>query len=344
MGQIYKRITYNERLQIESLYNTYTKVSVIAQYLGHHAATIYREIKRGLYDHLNHDYRIIRKYSADKAQRYIDYINAGKGVQLKIGNDYEFVEYVEKMILKKYSPEAIIADIRRKNLKFKTTVCVSTIYNYIDKGIFSNITVKNLTRQGKMKGKPRQARTQKRAPAGQSIEKRAQHINNRSEFGHWEMDTVIGQKTRGQILLVLTERKTRYQMIYKMKDKTAKSTVQVLNRLERRFKSKFPKIFKTITVDNGTEFSACFDLEQSCIRANHQRTTMYYCHPYSSWERGSNENQNAFIRRFIPKGHKIEQYSEAYIQTVADFINDYPRRIHNYSSANDLFQLECSCL
>ena len=71
MGQIYKRITYNERLQIESLYNTHTKVSVIAQYLGHHAATIYREIKRGLYDHLNHDYRIIRKYSADKAQRYM---------------------------------------------------------------------------------------------------------------------------------------------------------------------------------------------------------------------------------------------------------------------------------
>ena len=228
--------------------------------------------------------------------------------------------------------------------KVLTTVCVSTIYNYIDKGIFANITIKNLTRQGKMKGKPRQARTQKRAPAGQSIEKRAQHINNRQEFGHWEMDTVIGQKTRGQILLVLTERKTRYQMIFKMKDKTAKSTVLVLNRLERRFRSKFSKIFKTITVDNGTEFSACFDLEQSCIRANHQRTTMYYCHPYSSWERGSNENQNAFIRRFIPKGHKIEQYSEAYIQKIADFINDYPRRLFGYSSASDLFSLECSNL
>ena len=129
-------------------------------------------------------------------------------------------------------------------------------------------------------------------------------------------------------------------MIFKMKDKTATSTVSVINSLERKYKTKFSKIFKTITVDNGTEFSACFDLEQSCIRANHQRTMLFYCHPYSSWERGSNENQNAFIRRFIPKGRKIEQYSKQYIQTVADFINDYPRRILGYQSSADLFNLE----
>ena len=340
----FKRLTYNERLQIESLYNINTKISTIAKYLGHHISTIYREIQRGLYDHLNHDYTYTKKYSSDKAQRYIDYANSSKGVQLKIGNDYDFVEYVEKMILKKYSPEALLAEIHRKKLTFKTKVCVSTIYNYIDKGIFMNISTKDLTRQGKMKGKPRQERKAKRAPAGQSIEKRAQHINDRSEFGHWEMDTVIGQKTRGQILLVLTERKTRYQLIFKMKDKTAKSTVQAINNLECKFKSKFTKIFKTITVDNGTEFSACFDLEQSCIRAHQQRTTMFYCHPYSSWERGSNENQNAFIRRFIPKGTRIEKYTKAEIEQITTFINDYPRRMFNYSTSQELFAQECSNL
>ena len=344
MGKIYNRLTKNERLQIESLYNNNVKISVIAKYLGHHVSTIYREIKRGLYDHLNYDYTYTKKYSCDKAQRYIDYSNSSKGVQLKIGNDYDFVEYVEKMILKKYSPEALLAEIHRKKLTFKTKVCVSTIYNYIDKGIFMNISTKDLTRQGKMKGKPRQERTAKRAPAGQSIEKRAQHINDRSEFGHWEMDTVIGKQTKGQILLVLTERKTRYQLIYKMKDKTARSTVQAINSLERKYKSKFSKIFKTITVDNGTEFSACFDLEHSCMRAHQQRTTMFYCHPYSSWERGSNENQNAFIRRFIPKGTIMEKYSKAEIEQIAQFINDYPRRMFGYSSSRDLFALECSNL
>ena len=96
------------------------------------------------------------------------------------------------------------------------------------------------------------------------------------------------------MLLVLTERLTRKEIILKMKDRTASSTVKAIDRLERRYgKSFFKALFKTIAVDNGVEFADCAGLESSIHGG--QRTNVYYCHPYSSWERGSNENQNGFF-------------------------------------------------
>ena len=120
-----------------------------------------------------------------------------------------------------------------------------------------------------------------------------------------------------------TERLTRAEIILKSPDKTSASTVRMLNRLERRIGSaNFRKIFKSITFDNGTEFSDTEGIEFSPY-THKRRTTVYYCHPYCLSERGSNENQNGFIRRFIPKGTPISNYSVEYIQSVQNFINDY---------------------
>lgn len=117
----------------------------------------------------------------------------------------------------------------------------------------------------KKKQKKKRVKVQKRAQAGTSISLRPKHIDKREEFGNWEMDTVVGpQKESKNILLVLTERKTREEIICKMKDKSTSSVVKILDGLERKLGTTFfRKIFKTITVDNGTEFSDVKGIEKS---------------------------------------------------------------------------------
>ena len=337
----YRRIKESDRHKIEVLYNKNVPVKEIANILGFSKVTIYAELKRGAYQHRSTNWTETVKYSAYKAQRKADYNATSKGAQLKIGNDYEFVTFVEKMILSGYSPEATLNYIKDNNIKFKTKICRVTLYSYIDKGIFANISNKNLLRKSKQHTKKKNIKRGKSLPKLEhSIELRPEFINDRSEFGHWELDTVIGKREKGKTLLVFTERKTRKELIYVSNDKTALSTVHVLNTIERKLGTRnFRRIFRSITCDNGTEFSNTHGMEYSPLNQR-QRTILYYCHPYSSWERGSNENQNAFIRRFIPKGTPIEKYSLDEIKNIEEFINNYPRHKFGGKSSETLFQYE----
>lgn len=100
----------------------------------------------------------------------------------------------------------------------------------------------------------------------------------------------------------------------------------------------FPRIFKSITVDNGAEFADCDGIERSINTG--RRTKLYYCHPYSSWERGSNENQNKLIRRFFPKGKDLNRVTRKQVKIAEEWLNAYPRRIFGYKSARDLWEKE----
>ena len=338
----YKTFNRALRYKLEALYNAGTPVKEIAGQLGFTFQSIYRELKRGFYFHRNSsDWSDIRKYSADKAQYAADLNATAKGAPLKIGKDKEFAVFVEDMVLQGYSPAAILGYIKEHGLKFKTKVCRVTLYSYIDKGLFLRITNKNLLRKGKRKRSRKSVKPVKQLPKiGNSIEKRPKEVTQRTTFGHWELDSVIGTKTTGETLLVMTERLTRMEVICKSKDKSAAGTVTMLNRLERKIGSEsFRQIFKSITCDNGTEFSNTVGMEYSPYTGK-QRTTVYYCHPYCSSERGSNENQNGFIRRFIPKGVSIDRFSAQQIQEVQDFINNYPRAIFDWKNSAKLFQNE----
>jgi IS30 family transposase len=123
-----------------------------------------------------------------------------------------------------------------------------------------------------------------------------------------------------------------------MKDHTAASVIKALNGIERSYGAGlFSKVFQTITVDNGSEFSDYEGLEQSC-RKNDSRTTVYYCHPYSSYERGSNENQNKMVRRHYPKGISLDKVTPADTRKLEKWINDYPRGIFDYYSSADIYE------
>lgn len=341
MGHCFSHLSKTDRYKIEALLNQGHSKREIADELHVHISTIYREIKRARWVHLDGDTWIEEeRYNPDGAEKRYRENLAAKGAPLKIGNDFEFAEYIEKKILEEdRSPAAALADAHLEGRKFSTSICVSTLYSYIAKGVFLTITNENLPEKPKRKRAYKKVKTLKRPPRGESIEKRPAEVDERNTFGHWEMDTVYSKKKGSNALLVLTERLTRKEIIEKMPDRTAESTVKALDRIERRFGARFRKVFRTITVDNGGEFADVERLERSAIRKG-KRTKFYYCHPYSSYERGSNECQNKMIRRKYPKGTDFGAVTTAAIKKAEEWINNYPREVLGWKTSEMLFR-EC---
>lgn len=336
-----KHLIYEDRIKIEALNNLGLTPTNIGKQVGNRSRrTIERELKLGMYERES-SYKAIMAYSADIAQTERYRRASGKGASLKIGKDHKLAEYLEKAIgskTEKLSPYGAIENIKNKGMIFKTSICYKTVYNYLDKDLFLKISNKDLMvkKGGKKRDyhKIRQAITNIK---GTSIADRPVEIDNRNEVGHWEMDTVVGKQGTKTTLLVLSERTLRKEIIYKIKSKSQKEVIRMLNKLERKHGSEFSTIFKTITCDNGCEFLDFEGIEKS-IRNKQNRTKVYFAHPYSSWERGTNENINKMIRRFIPKGVDIKDYSDKEIERIQNWINNYPRRIFGGISANMMEQ------
>lgn len=338
----FNHFTWDDRLKLEALLKLGIKPMAIADELNFHHSSVYREIKKGLHSQLQSDLTFKTVYAAEVAERkYLENLSA-KGADLKIGSDIEFANTVEKIIIeKKYSPYAALEEIKRKNLS-SLSICVTTLYNYINKGIFRMLSNEDLPAKPKRK-RPYNSIRRARAPKGDSIEKRPEEVNTRIAFGHWEMDTVKGKRDTAKVLLVLTERVSRKEITLKISQCSVKCVIKALNTLERRYGKMFAQIFKTITVDNGSEFANCDDMMKSCLFSGN-RTKIYYCHPFSSWERGSNEVQNKLIRRWIPKGTPIENYTRDEIRKIEEWINNYPRKLFGGKTANEQFEHHLSLL
>lgn len=327
-------ITEMQRYKIEFLLKQKVPVKEIAKEIGKHFTTVYREIKSGTIELQNSNLTTRKEYCADYAQRIHDDISHNKGREIKLGNDYETADKVETLIKKeKYSPYAVSCVLRKEGL---TYLCAATIYTYIDRGYI------NLTNFDLPHGKePRKEKQIIRRPAlhnigARSIEERPKEIYNRDKYGHWEMDTVYSGKGKGkECLLVLTERQTREEILIKMPDRTKESTVAALDKLEKKIGTpEFFRKFKTITVDNGVEFYDFKGIERSLF-VDGRRTTTYFCHPFCSSERASNENQNKLVRRHIKKGEDIGKYTEEQIKYMEEWMNNYPRKLFGGLSANE---------
>ena len=330
-----KHLNYEKRLKIEVLYKTGMKSEEIGQILGCSGRTIRRELQKGMVKLLNSDLTERIEYSADVGEQKHRYAGTAKGPGLKIGKDYELVKEIERLIIKeKMSPYAAAENIKRSG-KFSTVISYKTIYNYIDQGLLPHLTNKHLP--VKKSGKKRnynEVRTAVNNAKGTSISERDATVESREEYGHWEMDTVVGKKGSKEVLLVLTERKTLHEIIRKIKSKSQYHVVKELDKIERKLGAKkFRETFKTITCDNGCENLDFEGIERSVL-TKIKRTKVYYAHPYSAWERGSNENANKLIRRFIPKGADIGAFSHERIKMIEHWINNYPRRLFNGCSSS----------
>ena len=338
-----KHLEYSERLSIERWWNRDKRTKVeIAELLDRTEKTIRNEIKRGLVKNLTTELIEIWVYSADVAQQKYEYYLKAKGPKLKIDNDYELKEYIEKSIKEdKKSPEAIAKNIKKMN--FKTTMCARTIRNNIYAGDIYDIKPTDMIYKKEYKEKNKDKTICEKVPPEKSIDYRPEEANTRKVYGHWEGDLVIGTKKRGSVLFTLTERKTREEIIVKIAGKKAEYVAQALDLIEKKYKKIFYTKFKTITFDNGCEFRnwKCLEKSYDCRRKS-PRTQVYYAHPYRSGERGSNENANRLIRRFIPKGTDITPISEEFIQKIEDWINNYPRAMFNYKSTNEILSEICA--
>lgn len=337
----YKHLNYVEKTQIERWYNIEKRpCSEIAKLLNKSVRTIQREIKRGLVENLTTLLEVKYVYSADVSEQKYRYNMTAKGPNIKLDANYKLVEYIENGIKKeKKSPEILVAEIKRKKEEFGVIVSAKTIRNCIHKRIL-NLAEKDMIYKKEYKEKNEEKTHCSKVPAEKSIDFRPQEANDRSEYGHWEGDLVVGKEGKGAALLTFTERKTREEIIFKIPSKHGVNVAKSIDKLERKYKSEFKNKFKTITFDNGGEFRDYKALEKSYDkRKKAPRVQVYYAHPYRSGERGSNENANRLIRRFIPKGTVITDISEEFIQQVEDWINNLLRPMFGYKSSLEMVKI-----
>lgn len=320
-----RELTEKDRYVIEKCLREKCSKVFIAKLLGVSVKTIHREIIRGTVELKDYELRLYSRYSASYGQDRHKEQMLRRGRKPSYIKHGELIEHIRDKLRQKWSPDAIIGSLR---LEGERTVCTKTVYNWLIKGYIEGFRFKRRHR------KVTERKIAYRNPAAMRIDERPAEANERKP-GHWEMDLVVSGAGKNGSLLVLTERASRYEMVYLLRDRKQSSVLAVLNRLEQRHKGRFRETFKTITCDNGSEFLHSESLERSCIYDG-KRTELYYAHPYSSWERGSNENANKLIRKFIKKGEDISKLPVAYIKRIEKWMNNYPRRIFGYRTANDV--------
>lgn len=333
-----KHLTEKERGQIEILLIEKRKQIEIAILLKKSESCISREINRNKVTQIDTDLKEKSVYFADAAQRQYSERRKKSGAKMRIHTHNTLVEQIEKLMIKnKWSPAAAIGHLSVTTGK-KVEITVKTMYTIID----SNLSIiKNIDLWEKVSRKPKKtAPKTKQRTIGTSIDERSEEANNRSEFGHWEIDGVLGKQTGKSELITIIERQTLQYLILRIPERTQDAVIKALNILEKKQGKLFPKLFKSITSDNGSEFLDFEGIEKSKYKNRKKRTKQYFAHPYSSWERGSNENANGIIRRFIPKGTDLNTISNEKILWIQDWINNLPRKKLGYKTANAMFQAE----
>ena len=323
----FKHLTKEKRAQIEILLKTKMPKSKIAKTLGIARSTLYRELERGTVEQLDSNLQTYTKYFSDVGQRVYEEHRQNSRPPMKLIKAFEFIKFAEEQMLKeKLAPDAICGMVKRSG-QFTETVCAKTLYNYIDNGL---LAVKNIDLLLKVKRKPNGSRAhQHKHLYGMSIEERHDSINNREAFGHWEIDTVVGKQEDKAVLLTIDERTSNYRHLIKIANRSAQAVEEGIHQLQELYGEHFNDVFRSITSDNGSEFSS--------LPRILPETAIYYAHPYSAYERGLNEKQNSMIRRFFPKGRSLDGISPDAVQRVQDWINRFPRKRFGYASADLLF-------
>ena len=235
-----------------------TKRTRLAEIFKCDRKTIYNEIKRGTVKHIRSDLSEVYEYNAEYAQNIANEQNANKGQIPKIMLDSVLAREIKRLIIdKNYSPYAELQELKRTGYPSGTHFCEKTLYNWVNQGLVHGVKRTDLPNKGiKYKEKGSTKRYSRAACARHSIDYRPQDVNDRTTFGHWELDTVKGGKDKPtDCLFTMTERKSRKEIARKIPNAQSKSVVNRLDEIERKIGSKaFRKIFKTLTCDGGSEF------------------------------------------------------------------------------------------
>ncbi|WP_195972692.1 IS30 family transposase, partial [Clostridium thermobutyricum] len=303
----YKHLTTFERSKIEVLNKLSYSTREIAKEINRHHSTIARELNRNNKVY-NAELAEANYHERRKASRYI-----GK---FKL----DLISDIELALENTWSPEQISNTLTKGKLSFKT------IYRWIYLGYISNDNLSKLRQKGKRSSK---VETRGKFLVGKSIYKRSKLANTREEFGHWELDTVVSSRGKSKgCLATFIERKTRLYTAIKIKDRTANSMKSAIKQIF----NVLPKgAFKTATVDRGKEFACYKDIEKDL------NIDVYFADPYSSWQRGSNENSNGLLREFYPKKTDLALIDNKELVKNLFLINNRPRKCLNWKSSIEVF-------
>jgi len=310
----HKQLTDEERYQIEALKREGFNQSEIARSLNRHPSTINRELAR------NSDYKGYRGQLAisrtGRRRR-----EAKKSEKL----DSAMCSMINALLLDYLSPEQISGRLR---LELGIEISHETIYRYIwsDKKRGGE-----LHKYLRSRGKPYRKRGRNKDSRGQiknavSIDERPEVVDEKSRIGDWEIDTVIG-KNHHQAIVTIVERASKFSVMKKVERKTADAVAEATIELLRPYKNQV----LTITADRGKEFAH----HRKVARA--LQCDYYFAHPYSSWERGLNENTNGLLRQFFSKGSRFEEITERQMKRAKGLLNRRPRKTLGYATPTEVF-------
>lgn len=302
----YHQITPAERYTLVTLRRQVPKLSsaAIARLMQRHPSTISRELRRNSSRH-DGGYRLQRAQEQANGRRSHSRRNSHFGA--------EAWALIHQLLRAKLSPEQISERLRRDGL---LDVSHETIYKHIwwDKQQRGNL-YRHL--RHRPKHRKRYGTHEKRGwlAGKRHISERPAAVEGRKEFGHWEIDTVMGHGTK-HCIVSLVERSSGYVLIGKLPDRTVAS----LNRRTALLMHRSRVPFRTITADNGTEFHGYRELEDAT------GTVVYFATPYHSWERGTNENTNGLIRQYLPKRCSMAPLTQSQCDAIALELNSRPRK------------------
>ena len=334
-------ITYEERVKIEYMIKKKYTMQEMSEELGRNKSIISREINSHCEIKSNYNTGICKKvYSVAVAQGKYEYSKKRAGRKCKLSRALK--QFIEDKILKeKWSPEEVAGYIKANNIKFDIQPSFQLIYYWIENKKL-NITPLDLVHKAKLEKKDKKEEKTEKLPkhTEKSIHNRPKEIDENKEFGHWELDCVEGTKDSKKTYMTLLERLTKKYIVIEMIEHTNESIKQAIDSLEEKYGSNFKKIFKSMTTDNGHEFLNYDKIEISKFNKEERRTIVYYTDPYSSWQKGMNENCNGILRRFIPKGTDLNKISNEKLEKILSKINGKPRKILGFISAEKRFNEE----
>lgn len=312
----YHQLTQEERYLIAAQRMCGHSPAQMARVLGRHRSTVVRELCRNATHH-DGDYRAEKAHSYAVARRR----RCRRGARFSAAN----MARVARLVRRKWSPEQISGTLQKNGA---LRISHETIYRRIrwDKKVGGDLWrhTRIMSKFGRKRYRSHDSRGV--LPGKRGIAERPAEVAHRQRIGHWEGDTVMGSDMR-HCVLTLVERKTGFAIIKKLRARNTDEVTRAATRAIRRH----CRNFKTLTLDNGTEFHNYAILEQRFP------VHVYFATPYHSWERGSNENFNGLLRQYLPKGTCMSAVTQAQCDHIADDLNNRPRKRFGFNTPASLY-------
>jgi IS30 family transposase len=326
LARTYRHLDLDARRALFRLVEARTPVGEIAERLGRHPSTIYRELGRNRFRDGD---RGFRGYFPLNAQ---DLARRRRQRRRKLAADDDLREHVVGRLGDGWSPQQIAGRLKRERADGGRTVCHETIYRHVygpegrRDGLYRHLPKARRRRGSRYGRRPRSTPI----PRERWIESRPAEVGTRESFGHWEADLLIFRKEAGKANVTsLVERKSRFTFLLPNGDKRSTAVIAGIAEALRGLPE---DARRTVTFDRGSEFAGYAALDRDLAVAS------YFCDPHSPWQKGGVENLNGRARRFLPRESPPEALGRAHLRRLADRLNDTPRRCLGYRTPREVFR------